>query len=214
MYCFFCNCFHPFTYLSEGKIIDFICGRYLKLPPSPNNTEKRDYKGSVIWHCRCDCGNEVDVSADGILTGNNVSCGCLKREHQENLPNLLHHVDGTCVEWLEKRKHRSDNTSGHSGVFRMKNGKYRVTIGFKGTRYYLGVYGDYDEAVRIRQSAEAEIHDAFVSKYHKWEKRSAEDPEWGKENPFVFRVIKLPRQSFRVESSPEMEEETVKGEKK
>lgn len=176
-------------------------GRLTALYP----TEKRDYKGSVIWHCHCECGNEVDVSADGLLTGNNLSCGCRKREHQENLPNLLHHVDGTCVEWLEKRKHRSDNTSGHSGVYRMKNGKYRVTIGFKGTRYYLGIYGSYDEAVRVRQSAEAEIHDAFVSKYHEWEMRSTEDPEWGEENPFVFRVIKLPRQSFRVESGPEMD---------
>lgn len=25
-------------------------------------TDKRDRDRSVIWHCRCECGNEVDVS--------------------------------------------------------------------------------------------------------------------------------------------------------
>ena len=32
-------------------------GRLTALYP----TNRRDYKGSVIWHCRCDCGNETDV---------------------------------------------------------------------------------------------------------------------------------------------------------
>ena len=36
-------------------------GRLTALYP----TNRRDYKGSVIWHCRCDCGNETDVPAAG-----------------------------------------------------------------------------------------------------------------------------------------------------
>lgn len=114
-------------------------------------TSKRDYKGSVYWHCRCDCGNEIDVPADGLRTGNNLSCGCLKRMNQKHINETLHLVDGTCLDWLEKRKSRSDNTSGCQGVSRLKNGKYRVNIGFKGKRYYLGVYSDLGKAIAVRK---------------------------------------------------------------
>ena len=29
------------------------------------------------WHCRCDCGVEVDVTTSSLLTGHTMSCGCL-----------------------------------------------------------------------------------------------------------------------------------------
>lgn len=33
-------------------------------------------KGS-IWHCQCECGNEVDIPGDHLRSGNTKSCGCL-----------------------------------------------------------------------------------------------------------------------------------------
>lgn len=38
-------------------------------------TEKRDASRSIIWKCRCDCGEEVFVSVNKLTTGNNTSCG-------------------------------------------------------------------------------------------------------------------------------------------
>lgn len=35
---------------------------------------------NIIWHCVCDCGNEIDVSSVSLSTGNTKSCGCLHRE--------------------------------------------------------------------------------------------------------------------------------------
>ena len=29
-----------------------------------------------MWHCVCDCGNECDVRANDIKSGNTTSCGC------------------------------------------------------------------------------------------------------------------------------------------
>lgn len=43
-------------------------------------TEKRDKDRSVIWHCKCECGNEVDVSGKKLRQGNTKSCGCLNTE--------------------------------------------------------------------------------------------------------------------------------------
>lgn len=49
-------------------------GRLIALSP----TKKR--KGTnIIWHCRCDCGKQIDVA--GNLLGKAVfSCGCLRKE--------------------------------------------------------------------------------------------------------------------------------------
>ena len=30
----------------------------------------------VMWHCKCDCGNEVDVAAGHLRSGHTQSCGC------------------------------------------------------------------------------------------------------------------------------------------
>ena len=94
-------------------------------------TEKRDKRGSVYWHCVCDCGNEVDVTAAGLVHGNYQSCGCLQKKNRHEIALRRHLVDGTCVEVLEKRKSRKDNMSGFRGVFQLKNcNRYRVDIGF------------------------------------------------------------------------------------
>lgn len=39
-----------------------------------------DKRGRPVWWCRCVCGTERGVSANGLKTGNTKSCGCLKRE--------------------------------------------------------------------------------------------------------------------------------------
>lgn len=37
-------------------------------------------KRGFIWTCKCDCGCEIDVRADGLKSGHCKSCGCLKRD--------------------------------------------------------------------------------------------------------------------------------------
>jgi len=34
----------------------------------------------VVWHCLCDCGNEVNVVGHDLTSGRTTSCGCYKRE--------------------------------------------------------------------------------------------------------------------------------------
>jgi len=175
-----------------------ISGRCFGRLVAEYKTDRRDYKGSVYWHCGCDCGNEIDVTADGLRTGNNRSCCCLKKENQVHVHERLHRIDGTCLEWIEKRKNRSDNTSGYRGVFRMKNGRYRVSIGFQGKRYYLGTYEDLGDAVAARQKAEHEIHEAFAEAYHAWDEHASREPQWGVDRPFFFEVVKNVGSGYRV----------------
>lgn len=161
-------------------------GRLIAMYP----LKKRDSKGSVYWKCQCDCGNEAEATESSLVHGNVRSCGCLKSENQKKIKDKLHRIDGTCVEILEKRKYRKDNTSGFRGVFQLKSGKYRVDIGFKGHKYYIGTYEDYNEAVQARLEAEGKIYEGFLNAYYKWKERADKDPKWASNHPLVFDVSK------------------------
>ncbi len=33
---------------------------------------------AIVWHCKCDCGNECDVRSSSLISGHTKSCGCLR----------------------------------------------------------------------------------------------------------------------------------------
>jgi hypothetical protein len=39
--------------------------------------------GSVVWKCKCDCGNICYIPARCLVTGNTKSCGCIKKSFGE-----------------------------------------------------------------------------------------------------------------------------------
>ena len=90
-----------------------------------------------------------------------------------------------------KRKYRSDNKSGFHGVFRKKDGKFRVSIGFKGERYNLGTYDTFEKAVSARLEAEHLIYGGFLKTYYEWKKMAEKNPGWEKDNPLLFEVEKI-----------------------
>lgn len=40
---------------------------------------------NVVWHCKCSCGNEVDVDGGALRQGKTKSCGCLRKEKASEL---------------------------------------------------------------------------------------------------------------------------------
>ena len=50
-------------------------------------TEKR-VNGSVVWECKCDCGNTAFISAHGLNAGTS-SCGCLRSRGELKIAQLL-----------------------------------------------------------------------------------------------------------------------------
>lgn len=71
---------HPKNYASVD-ISNQRFHRLVALYPLKN----RDPKGAVLWRCKCDCGNEADVSYNNLVYGNMKSCGCQKKEHDMEL---------------------------------------------------------------------------------------------------------------------------------
>ncbi|SHK70381.1 hypothetical protein [Hespellia stercorisuis] len=129
-------------------------------------TSKRTNSGSIVWHCCCDCGNEVDVSESELVHGNRKSCGCRKEETGYELIQYRHFGDGTSLEALTRKK-RSDNKSGYTGVYELPNGKYKAIINLKGKRYDLGTYESLSDAVSARKEGEAKLHQPLIDEWKK-----------------------------------------------
>ena len=139
-----------------------VFGRLTAISP----TEKREKSGSIVWLCRCSCGSMTEASQNALSSGNVVSCGCRKRENDKNIYSQLHLVDGTCIEFLERRSRRSDNKTGYTGVSCCK-GRFRASITFKGKRHSLGTYDTVEEAARVRERAKDSLHGDFLKEYYR-----------------------------------------------
>lgn len=131
-------------------------GKLLVLSPADNVGNK------TAWHCRCDCGREIVAKTAHLRSGHVKTCGCVAIRERLTL------VEGTCVEMLQAKTVRRNNTSGVPGVEWMKGARrWRATICFQGKRRYLGKYVRFEDAVKARKEAEAQFHDAFVERYSK-----------------------------------------------
>ncbi len=150
-------------------------------------TDKRGTGKSVVWHCQCDCGNEIDVTYNNLVYGNMRSCGCRKKENNHNLQKNLVHVDGTSIDHIKSNRVSACNTSGYRGVYWIR-GKYVAKIVFQQKAYYLGSYDQIEEALEARRRAEKELFDKTVAYYEAYRQRAECSPEWAADNPINIQV--------------------------
>lgn len=130
-------------------------------------TEQRSAK-AVIWECLCDCGETVFVRTTSLTSGHTISCGCVKREldEEKDFREILTYTDNTCIEFAKDISKPRSTTSPDTGVrgVVLKDGKYQAHIFFRKKRYYLGRYSRLEDAVEIRRKAEARVAE-YVEAY-------------------------------------------------
>lgn len=170
-------------------------------------TKKRGRGGSVVWHCRCECGKEIDASYNDLMYSNLKSCGCQKKEHDQKLPSFLIHVDGTSVDMLKSKKIPTDNTTGYKGVYLVR-GKYIAKIVFQKKQYFLGTYEKIEDAAAARKQAEEVLFDGVAEHYRLWKEKADADPTWGAENPISISVEHKNNQ-FQITMLPALQEYAV-----
>ena len=135
-------------------------GKLTVLGPAEN------INGRTAWRCRCDCGRETVARTMHLRNGHVSSCGCISSKENPQSALGLTYIDGTCVEMLRAKTVRRNNTSGVPGVdWWTSKQRWRAAICFKGRRYYLGSYGQFEDAVKARKRAEEELHDRFLREY-------------------------------------------------
>ncbi len=150
----------------------------------------KTFRGSTLWHCKCDCGNEVDIPYNTLVHTHQQSCGCQKKEHDLMLGKLQTRVDGTSLDIIKSRKVPTDNTTGYKGVY-LINGKYVAKIVFRKKAYYLGTFDNIEAAHEARLDAEEALYQPTVEYHARWQAKANADPEWAKENPVQIFVSKV-----------------------
>lgn len=125
---------------------------------------KNEEKSVNIWECICDCGETKTVRTDHLLSGEVQSCGCLKKELEEQ--NLLRkerdYVEGQNVFLLKDTLYKN-NTSGVRGVsFDKRSGLWRAYIRVKNTQIELGMFKNKADAINARKKAEEKYHKPYL----------------------------------------------------
>ncbi len=162
---------------------------------------RSDRARGSYWHCRCDCGSELDVHTESLLRGLTRSCGCWNRDQSAKMHEHMHYQDDTCLEVLKNScADTGRNKSGFRGLYLMRGGKYRASITFQGKHYDLGHYASFDRAVRARLDAEEVLHKGYVRAFERYEARARSDPAWAAENPFYYRAART-NGEFQIETN-------------
>lgn len=117
----------------------------------------RGKNNTLLWECKCSCGNTVYLQGYSLIHGHYKSCGCkhdIKRDTGRDQHIKHDQVDGTRVTALKTKTYKN-NKSGHKGVAWMKTRqKWRAYIGFKGKQITLGYFDDKEDAIKARKAAE------------------------------------------------------------
>lgn len=76
--------------IREVQGIDITNQRFGKLVALYPIEEKKSGQSSIIWHCKCDCGNECDVNGTNLRRNLTKSCGCMTSSVGElNIETIL-----------------------------------------------------------------------------------------------------------------------------
>ena len=136
-----------------------------------SESKKRGKIKRVQWKCECTrCGRIVDVYSDCLISGQTTSCGCLSFD--KDMPDKIkaEFVEGTNLRMLHPTPTKS-NKSGVVGVnWDKSRGKWQASIRFKGHKYNLGRFDDFELACKVRKDAEKAIFGDFLKWYYEQNK--------------------------------------------
>ena len=94
-----------------------------------------------------DCPNDMVVDHVNHDLTDNRKCNLRVCMQEENMRN---------------RKPNRHSKSGVKGVY-PENGKWRVMINYNRKQYRLGTFSDIQEAIKVRQEAEARLYGAYAN---------------------------------------------------
>lgn len=163
-----CGCYNEENNYKKIKDIKGLrSGRIVAINP----TKDRDKdSGSVIWECKCDCGNTKYVAEYSLSKKSVRSCGCLGTENSRKNGVIAGNFikENFCVEGTNVNNFflSARGESGIKGViFDKDRGKWRAQISFKGKHYNLGRYENIKDAVKARKAAENAMFGDFLEWY-------------------------------------------------
>lgn len=70
-----CGCYHKeqISNIARRDLTNQRFGKLIALYPTDKRVDNK-----VVWHCKCDCGNECETASVNLTSGNTLSCGCIR----------------------------------------------------------------------------------------------------------------------------------------
>lgn len=138
-----------------GRFIDLSGEKFGRLTVLSPTDQRRN--SSVVWLCKCECGNETLVSAKELKTGMKRSCGCLQKETRSLAGKQTTNIRPKKI-GEQNRKVRSDSESGVKNISKvfLKSGaiRYRPYLEINGqSKKYLGSFVRLEDAFAALDTA-------------------------------------------------------------
>ena len=122
-------------------------------------TSERGSDGSVIWKCKCDCGNIHYASTNSLTSGAISSCGCLRSKGESKINSLLfeNNINYQTQFWFNDLK---DKTYLYFDFAILdENGKVKCLVEYQGIQHY------FPEALHGSWKNTPQIHDEMKKAY-------------------------------------------------
>lgn len=75
-----CGCYKTEVLSKCRDLSDQYFGRWYVIGQAVDKISETNGRVYKMWHCRCECGTERDVSEQSLVGGKSVSCGCFRKE--------------------------------------------------------------------------------------------------------------------------------------
>lgn|SRR5699024_1792394 len=129
-------------------------------------SNKRGAGNTLLWECRCTCGNTIYVQGYSLLHKHYRSCGC--KQTKKRNAGVKKHIQNDTIDGTRKSSLKSNlyknNKSGHKGVrWNKHRNKWTATIGFKRKQIFLGNFDDKEGAIIARKLAEEKYHKPYLN---------------------------------------------------
>lgn len=95
-------------------------------------TEERKH-GSIVWECKCDCGNIHFASAENLLSKHVSSCGCIRSKGNQKIKNILQDNN---IPFIAEYPIRVNNINYYYDFALLKNEKIICFIEYDGVLHF------------------------------------------------------------------------------
>ena len=131
-------------------------------------TNNRADEGSIVWKCKCDCGNIIEISSKRLVNGLAISCGCYQKERQKYSMKKLHNrqfKENTNIDLISKKQANSNSQSGVRGVhWCSSKNKWIASLSFK-KKIHKKAFKNKNDAIKYRKELEDKYFKPILEKY-------------------------------------------------
>lgn len=115
--------------------INDLTGRQFGLLTVLKQTNHRTKTGNIIWLCKCECGNEKEVSGTHLLDGTTTSCGCINSKGELRIRQVLDEIGIVYIQQFVFDDCRMP-WSNYPARFDFYLPQYNICIEYNGEQHY------------------------------------------------------------------------------